>query len=109
MRIEQTGNYRALGGLVMCDRSDTDDSGEEPVDRPRLLTDGGEDDTRHSRLRAVFLSVTGVEETVKEQEETQMSRYVDDDTTSVSTAVTAVAADDGLTDTIDDSEPAEQQ
>ncbi len=79
------------------------------MDRSRLSTDGGEDDTRHSRLRAVFLSVTGVEETVEEQEGTQMSRYVDDDTTSVSAAVTAVAADDGLTDTIDESQSTEQR
>lgn len=93
----------------MYDCSDTGDSDDEPVDRSRLSTDGGEDDTRHSRLRAVFLSVTGVEETVEEQEGTQMSRYVDDDTTSVSAAVTAVAADDGLTDTIDESQSTEQR
>jgi hypothetical protein len=80
------------------------DSSDEPA-RPGVSADGserGESDTRQSHLHTVFVNVTGVEECIDKQEETELSRYVDADAASVSAAVTAVAADDGLTDTIDE-------
>ena len=89
----------------MGDSSRTSDSTEEQADTPRLSTgdeDREHDDTEQSHLHALFVDVTGVEKCIDRQRETGMSRYVDADTTSVSSAATAVADDDGLTDTIDE-------
>jgi hypothetical protein len=95
----------------MGDSSSTPDSTEEEADSPRLSTEGGDrehDDTERSHLHALFVDVTGVEKCIDRQRETEMSRHVDPDTTSVSSAATAVADDDGLTDTIDELQSADE-
>jgi hypothetical protein len=89
----------------MGDNPTTSDSSDEQADAARLSTDGGDTErreTEQSHLQSVFVRVTGVEECIDRQQETGMSRYVDADTTSVLAAASAVADDDGLTDTIDE-------
>ncbi|MFT4945443.1 MAG: hypothetical protein ACI9K3_001391 [Halovenus sp.] len=91
----------------MGDSSIASDSGDGQTDVPRIATDGDSrehSDTRQSHLQTLFVNVTGVRECIDEQESTGTSRYVDADNRSVSAAATAVAADDGLADTIDASQ-----
>lgn len=85
-------------------RSDGSDGVSTP---PRLSTDGGRDleggtDARQRRLHELFVDVTGVEELVDDQETTPAKQSVDADADSITETVTAVAQDDGLTDTIDE-------
>lgn len=70
----------------------------------QVETDGGEESTdlQQRRLQTLFVDVTGTEEVVDEQEETDSSRPVDGDATAVSEYVTTVLSEDGLSDTIDD-------
>lgn len=97
-------DYQAGDGDRAEDRSDVSDEVSTP---PRLSTDGGRDldgdgDTRQCGLCELFVDVTGVEEVVDGQETGPSKRSVDTDTASLAETVTAVARDDGLTDTIDE-------
>jgi hypothetical protein len=94
----------------MTNDTATCDRDESVVDGRRVSTDGGTDrvddaSERQSHFQSLFLDVTGVEECVDRQDTMSDSRYVDADTTSVSVAVADVVSWDGLTDTIDESEP----
>ncbi|MEF8813275.1 MAG: helix-turn-helix domain-containing protein [Halovenus sp.] len=96
-------NHQVDDGDRAEDRSDVGDEVSTPR---RLSTDGGRDlggdtDARQRRLHELFVDVTGVEELVDDQETAPAKRSVDTDTESITETVTAVAQDDGLTDTIE--------
>lgn len=76
-------------------RTDTGDGGE-PFN--------GKSMSSQVRFERLFVDITGVEEIVDRQDSTPSKRYLDTDTASIGRAVTAVAKNDGLTDTIDEPE-----
>lgn len=94
----------------MSDSVDTSEPAEEQADTPRVSAGGNKEqwDTEQSHLHTLFVNMTGVKECIDRQRGTGVSRYVDADTTSVSAAASAVADDDGLGDTIDESQSAEE-
>jgi hypothetical protein len=85
---------------------------DEGTASPERVTDGGEEtaaavsETQRSRFQTLFVDVTGAKEVTAEQAADTSSHAIDDDATSISSYVTAVARRDGLTDTIDEPDSA---
>jgi len=91
-------------------------SASAPVSSPPVSTDGGtaqgeydeqseRTEDRQERFRELFTEVTGTEEVTETRDVTIQTRYIDDrEEGSVSQYVTALARDDGLSDTLSDPE-----
>lgn len=77
---------------------------EQAARQPEIVTDGGMAKTngedRQERLQALFTDVTGTEELVVSQEDTNSSKVLEE-ATDLSGYVAASMSDDGLTDAID--------